>query len=109
MITIENLLNHTSGIFNMTSIPGFMSTKSQKDMNKEEIIALFKDLPLNFEPGSKMSYSNSGYILLGAIIEKLSGKSYAKYIKERIFNPLGMENSHYGNFIKNYSISGKRL
>jgi CubicO group peptidase (beta-lactamase class C family) len=46
---------------------------------------------------------------LGAIIEKLSGKSYAKYIKERIFNPLGMENSHYGNFIKNYSISGKRL
>ena len=99
IITIENLLTHTAGIFNMTAIPGFFANTSQTEMNTEELLEIFKDLPLDFEPGTKMSYSNSGYVILGAIIEKISNKSYGTFVKERIFAPLGMNNSHYGSAI----------
>ncbi|MBA3682669.1 MAG: serine hydrolase [Bacteroidetes bacterium] len=91
-ITIHNLLTHTSGIPNVTALPVFDSIKG-KPHTLEQIIALTKDKPLEFEPGSKFKYSNSGYILLTYIIEKASGKNYSDYMKENIFDPLGMKNS----------------
>lgn len=95
-ITIEHLLAHTSGIKSYTSLPEWL-TMWRRDMKVEEIIALFKDLPLEFDPGTRWNYSNSGYILLGAIIEKASGMGYADFIDQRIFKPLGMNHSCYGD------------
>lgn len=68
-ITIEHLLTHTSGIVNVTGMKNFGDIK-RKDLSTAEVIDFFKNEPLEFEPGSKWSYSNSGYILLGYIIEK---------------------------------------
>ncbi len=91
-ITIHHLLTHTSGIPNVTALPVFDSIKG-KPHTLEQIIALTKNKALEFEPGSKFNYSNSGYIVLTYIIEKASEKKYADYLKETIFEPLGMKNS----------------
>ena len=91
-ITIHHLLTHTSGIPEVTILP---ERRPREDMTVPQIIDLFKDKPLNFSPGENISYSNSGYILLGAIIEKASGKSYEDFIEQEIFNPLGMRQSRY--------------
>ncbi|MGH9873095.1 MAG: serine hydrolase [Pyrinomonadaceae bacterium] len=95
-ITIEQLLTHTSGIKNYTSLPEWLSLW-RKDMTVKEIIDLFKDQPMDFAPGERWSYSNSGYILLGAIIEKVSGQTYQEFIEKNIFTPLGMKHSYYDN------------
>ena len=95
-ITIEHLLTHTSGIFSYTSIPGYMSSKVRKDMTTEELIDEFENEEMEFAPGERWSYSNSGYVLLGAIIEKVSGTSYAEFVEQNIFEPLGMTASEYG-------------
>jgi CubicO group peptidase (beta-lactamase class C family) len=94
-ITIENLLTHTSGIYNYTNNGKFMSTEATKPASQEKIFALFKDKPLDFKPGSNFSYSNSGYMLLGYIIEKVTGQSYEQVVRERIFKPLGMTHSGF--------------
>lgn len=96
-ITVEHLLTHTAGIPNYTNKPGFVSTIA-KDMTVDEMIASFKNDPLEFEPGSTWNYSNSGYFLLGAIIEKASGIPYAKFVEQRIFVPLGMKNTAYEGY-----------
>lgn len=88
-VTIRHLLTHTSGIKSYTSLPNFFRT-IRKDYDPDELIGLVKDLPLEFEPGEKWDYCNTGYYLLGLIIEKVSGKSYAEFLKERIFAPLKM-------------------
>ncbi len=96
-VTVEHLLNHTSGIFSYTSIPGYMmSGKIRNDLSTDELVDVFDDFEMEFSPGEQWRYSNSGYVLLGAIIERVSGLSYADFIEQRIFEPLGMENSHYG-------------
>ena len=94
-ITIENLLTHTSGIFNYTNSREFMSSGATKASTQEKMVGLFKDKPLDFEPGSKWSYSNSGYSLLGYIIGKVTGKPYEQVVRERIFNPLHMSHSGF--------------
>ena len=94
-ITVHQLLTHTSGIPNYTNSPGFMQDLAYKNLSPEELIMTFADQPLNFEPGSQFSYSNSGYIVLGAIIEKLTGKPYEQVLEDKIFKPLGMNNSGY--------------
>lgn len=94
-ITIENLLTHTSGIFNYTNDGKFMATEATKPATPEKIIALFKDKPLDFKPGSQYTYSNSGYMLLGYIIEKVTGKTYEQVMRERILTPLGMTHSGF--------------
>lgn len=96
-ITIEHLLTHTSGIQSYTGMPGWMRDKIMTPMKPEELIDGFKKEPMNFAPGERYAYNNSGYILLGAIIEKVSGKSYEAFVKERIFDPLGMTSSYYDN------------
>lgn len=93
-ITIEHLLTHTAGIPNYTSKPGFRDTH-ERDVTVQQMIDSFKNDPLEFEPGTRYAYSNSGYFLLGAVIEKLSGQPYAKFIEQRIFVPLGMKRTAY--------------
>lgn len=95
-ITIHNLLNHTSGIKSYTDLPNFRAT-ARTDQSPKEIIDIFKDEPMDFDPGEKWYYNNSGYIVLGYIIEKVSGKSYADFISDNIFVPLKMNNSYYGS------------
>jgi CubicO group peptidase (beta-lactamase class C family) len=93
-ITVEQLLNHTSGIKNYLEVPAWYALW-RKDLSLAELIALFQDEPLDFAPGTQWAYSNSGYVLLGAIIEKVSGLRYADFIQQRIFTPLGMTHSTY--------------
>jgi CubicO group peptidase (beta-lactamase class C family) len=93
-ITIFNLLTHTSGIPNFTSFPSYPSLEPFSE-TPEQLVALFKDKPLDFQPGEGWNYSNSGYILLGYLIEKISGESYARFVQENIFKPLAMEDSGY--------------
>jgi len=93
-VTIHHLLSHTGGVPNFTSFPDYNKTM-MIPATMEGLIARFKDKPLDFKPGEKMSYSNSGYILLGHIIEKVSGQSYERFLQENIFGPLKMTNSGY--------------
>jgi len=95
-ITIHHLLTHTSGIVNVTGLPEFRQ-RLVFPTTLEENILLFKDKPLEFAPGERYKYSNSGYLLLGYIIEKVTGQTYEEYLKDNIFGPLGMENSGYGH------------
>lgn len=98
-ITIEHLLTHTSGIRNFTSIKD-TTQRGKLDLTTNEMIDYFKNEPMRFAPGTKWEYSNSGYFLLGYIIEKITGKTYGEYIEENFFKPLGMNNSLYANDIK---------
>ena len=93
-ITIHNLLTHTAGIPNYTSLPDFARTMRDR-VTLAQQIARFKDKPLEFKPGERFKYSNSGYSVLGRIIETASGKSYAAFVKEAIFDPLEMHDSGY--------------
>ena len=93
-ITIRNLLTHTSGIPNMTEFPDYPKTMSLPS-SPLQTVGRFKDLPLEFAPGEKFSYSNSNYILLGAIIEKVTGRPYEEYVRDHIFRVLGMDDTGY--------------
>lgn len=93
-ITIVHLLTHTSGIASFTGFPDFESREAQA-MTPEKLVEWFRDKPLEFEPGTKWNYSNSGYVLLGYLIEKISGQSYAEFLQKNIFTPLGMKDSGY--------------
>ena len=93
-ITIRQLLNHTSGISDYVSAPDFMRTIPLRSTN-DELITSFKNKPLLFAPGENFSYSNSNYILLGRIIEKVSEQPYDAFLKEHIFTPLNMKDSGY--------------
>lgn len=93
-ITIAHLLTHTSGIPSYTGKRAFRDVMA-KDVSVAQGMAFFKDDPLEFTPGSRFSYDNSGYFLLGAIIEKASGLPYARFLDERIFKPLGMTHTGY--------------
>lgn len=94
-ITIRHLLTHSSGIKNYTSMPewdpAWSSTRSL-----EETIDLVKGKELNYEPGDRFSYCNTGYAMLAAVIEQVTGKSYGDFMKQKIFFPLGMENTRHG-------------
>ncbi|MBK9014445.1 MAG: serine hydrolase [Saprospiraceae bacterium] len=114
-ITIEHLLTHTSGIHNFSGMPD-PEKKLAFDCTPNEVIDFFKNLPMRFAPGTQWEYSNSGYFLLGYIIEIITGKPYSEYLEENIFKPLGMTNSLYANnkrIIKNrvgaYSIGDNGL
>ncbi|WCO00961.1 serine hydrolase [Psychroserpens ponticola] len=95
-ITIHHLLNHTSGIKSYTNMQSFMK-HARTDMTPVELIDLFKNEPMEFDPGTQYNYNNSGYILLGHIIEVVTGESYANFVKTNIFDKLGMTNSYYGS------------
>jgi CubicO group peptidase (beta-lactamase class C family) len=95
-ITLKHLLTHSSGIPSYTALPGFFEKGSSKlPLTPDEIVKLTRDMPLEFEPGAKYAYDNTGYILLGYVIEKASGETYADYVAKHIFAPLGMNDSGY--------------
>jgi D-alanyl-D-alanine carboxypeptidase len=95
-ITLENLLTHTSGIPSYTGLPEWFP-HMREDLKPADVAALFKDKPLEFNPGEKWAYDNSGFFLLGMIIEKVSGKSYEDFVEAEIFHELGMTHSRYGH------------
>jgi CubicO group peptidase (beta-lactamase class C family) len=97
-VTIHQLLSHTSGIPSYTSLPGFLQSVSRNPFTVDDFIKKYTSGDLEFEPGSKFVYNNSGYFLLGAIIEKVTGKPYEQVVKENIFDPLGMKNSGYDHW-----------
>lgn len=98
-ITIHHLLTHTSGIKNYTSMRELRDIL-KKDLTPMELINFFKNEPMDFSPGEKYKYNNSGYIILGYIIESLSGMSYSDFVEEKIFKKIGMTSSSYGNHNK---------
>lgn len=99
-ITIHNLLTHTSGIKDVFSVDSLMRKYMRTDMKPLEFIDKFKNLPPDFAPGEKYRYNNTGYFLLGYIIQKVSGMSYSEFINQEIFRPLGMQHSYYCSHTK---------
>jgi CubicO group peptidase (beta-lactamase class C family) len=89
-ITLRHLLTHTSGIPNASSLPDWDEDLGRKHYRRRDFVRLFRDLPLEFAPGAKFKYSNSGYFLLGLVIERASGKSYGDFLHDNIFAPLAM-------------------
>ena len=92
VVTIEHLLSHSSGIANFTDQPGFDPMKAA---TPADTVASVADIPLAFEPGASFAYSNTGYVLLGMVIERASGLDYETFLEQHIFEPLGMADSGY--------------
>jgi D-alanyl-D-alanine carboxypeptidase len=114
-VTIRHLLTHTSGIKSYTGIPDFPKML-REETSKEDVIRKVASIPLEFKPGEKFNYNNTGYFLLGMVIEKVTGKSYGDFLAERIFKPLGMTSTRVNDMneiIKNraagYSYRGGAL
>jgi CubicO group peptidase (beta-lactamase class C family) len=95
-ITVHHLLTHTSGIPNYTNDPTMMDW-AHKPHSTQEMLELFAKRPLEFEPGEKFRYSNSGYIVLGAIIEQISGQGYGEYIAATLLEPAKLAHTVYGD------------
>jgi CubicO group peptidase (beta-lactamase class C family) len=93
-ITLADLLRHSSGIPNYTNDPEFMKF-TRLPATPDELVKRVRDKPLEFAPGEQMRYSNTGYILLGMVIEKASGKRYADFLRQDILDPLGLANTGY--------------
>ena len=93
-VTIHHLLNHTSGIPNYTNWLDWKTT-GRSPLTVQGVVDLFRDRPLDFQPGEESRYSNSGYTLLGQIVEELSGLSYEAFLHQHVFDPLGMVNTGY--------------
>ena len=91
-VSIHQLLTHTSGIHSFTNKDSFF-VDVVKPVNNEKLLDYFKNDPYDFNPGDKYQYNNSGYFLLGYIIEKITGDSYGNYLKKQFFDPIGMTNT----------------
>jgi len=94
-VTIHQLLNHTSGIPSYTEIPDIVKEHGRDMLSTRELVTTWCSRDLEFEPGTRFVYNNSGYVILGAIIEELTGKTYEQAVNERIFKPVGMKSSGY--------------
>lgn len=113
LITIENLLTHTSGIkdYMQINFPGI--NMERWDFSPKQLIDSFKSYSTEFKPGTRFSYSNSGYYLLGYIIERVSGKRYQSYLEENLFKPLGLTHTYFDtagiiipNRVSGYTLDG---
>ncbi|AHG91584.1 beta-lactamase [Gemmatirosa kalamazoonensis] len=94
-VTIRHLLNHTSGIKSYTNLGPKWARVMRIDLVPDSLVALFASEPFDFKPGDRWSYDNSGYFLLGMVIEKLSGKPYGQYVQDEFFTPLGLTGTVY--------------
>lgn len=94
-VSIRQLLQHTSGIPRYTMLDGFDDRISRIRHTPRQLIDLVKDLPLEFEPGTKFEYDNTGYVLLGCVIEAVSGMPYRDYLEQKLLGPLGLRHSGY--------------
>ncbi len=113
-VTVRQLLNHTSGIPSYTDLGAEWSAKWPLELSHEELLALVAGKPFDFEPGASWSYNNTGYYLLGMVLEKLSGKSYAQLVLDELATPLGLSRTRYDSnqeLIKNraqgYTLEGR--
>ena len=113
-VTIRQLLNHTSGIHSYTSDPEWQKTWAQ-DLTPRQIVAFVDKDTFDFAPGTNWRYNNTGYVLLGMIIEKISGESYANHLQRELFTPLGLRHTSYcpsrptdPSFAAGYSSQGER-
>lgn len=97
-VSIEQLLSHTSGVPDYTKSWRMWLPEFSNDISLHDLLGRIRGKSLDFAPGSRYEYSNSNYVLLGAIIEKVSGQSYGKFVEQRIFVPLDMRNTAYGGF-----------
>ncbi|TDR37853.1 CubicO group peptidase (beta-lactamase class C family) [Tahibacter aquaticus] len=97
-VTVQQLLTHTSGIKNISSIPASRAAR-REEADAAGLMGYFKDLPLEFAAGTRFRYSNSNYIVLTHLIQRLSGQSYADYLQQAIFQPLGMQHTRYDNHL----------
>jgi len=103
-ITIRQILSHTSGIPSYTELPGF-DTLADKKISNSRLIRFFESAPLIFEPGTDWSYSNSGFVLAGVIVEKLTGMPFNDFVRERILKKLNMTETAFGS--SDYALPGK--
>ena len=103
-VTIFHLLTHTAGIPSFTGFPDYRSTQTVAT-TPEKLVARFRDRSLEFAPGERMNYSNSGYVLLGYLIERIAGESYESFVQKNIFTPLGMKDSGYDS---NFTVIPRR-
>ncbi|MDB5281287.1 MAG: peptidase [Bacteroidota bacterium] len=94
-ITIGNLLNHRSGLHNFTNDPAYMTWMVQPK-TEDEMIAVISKSPVDFQPNEKASYSNSNFVVLGYVIEKVSKQSYARCLTERITSKIGLSSTYVG-------------
>ena len=110
-VKIEHILSHQSGIPSYTDVDNYWQDIIRYELSQEEIIALVKDLPLKFQPGEYYSYDNTGYYLLGMMLEQVTGQTYADLMYERLFKPLGMNATKMNNpkEIVPHRASGYRL
>jgi D-alanyl-D-alanine carboxypeptidase len=95
-ISVHELLNHTSGIKDYTEIDGYFRAAIREDLDTTKLVAVFKDQPVDFAPGMNWKYDNSGYVLIGAIIEKVTGKPWHEAIRETVLSPLALTHTGYG-------------
>jgi D-alanyl-D-alanine carboxypeptidase len=94
-VTIRQLLNHTSGIRDLNDLGDTFSRTLRVDLPQKDVLALIRDQPFNFEPGSSWSYNNTGYYLLGVILERVTGMPYADYIRDNVARPAGLVATTY--------------
>jgi len=94
-VTLFHLLTHTSGIPSYTSLPHFFAQEARRDRSPREIIALTETMPLDFPPGSAFKYNNGGYVILGHIIELITGQRYEAVLRDNILAPLGLRQTGY--------------
>ena len=97
-VSIEQLLTHTSGVPDYTRQWRFLLLDSGSEIALPDLLGRIRGKSPDFAPGSRFEYSNSNYVLLGAIIEKASGPPYGKFVEERLFVPLGMDNTAFGGY-----------
>ena len=110
-VTVKHILSHRSGLPNYTDVENYWTDIIRLNLSQTEIINLVRDLPLMFEPGEYSSYDNTGYYLLGMMLEQITGRSYADLMQERLFQPLGMNATRMNNpnEIVPHRASGYRL
>jgi CubicO group peptidase (beta-lactamase class C family) len=94
-ILVRQLLNHTSGIPSYTDVGPIFGRVRRQDLSHDSLLAVVRDDSLQFEPGTHFYYNNTGYFLLGMIIEKVTGKKYGEYLRDAVFAPNGLSSTVY--------------
>lgn len=97
VVTIRQMLNHTSGIPEYTMQPGFFAKFAPLNLSDGELLQLVSGKPFDFEPGAGWRYSNTNYYLLGMVVAKASGRPYAAFMQDEFFTPLGLAHTRYGS------------
>ncbi len=94
-ISLQQLLNHTSGVKSYTNIPDYMNNPVRRELSTQELVVEFKNLPTDFAPGSEWKYNNSGYVLVGAVIEAISGKAWHEQLQDAVLAPQKLLHTGY--------------